>query len=38
MRIGIKENSWWNYMRNGLQAHTHWIYHLGRYSKPNKFH
>lgn len=28
MRIGIKENAWWNFMRNGLQGEHHWVYHL----------
>ena len=32
MRIGIKENAWWNFMRNGLQGEHHWVYHLGIYS------
>ena len=32
MRIGIKENAWWNFMRNGLQGEHHWVYHLGKFS------
>ena len=29
MRIGIKENAWWNFMRNGVNGEHHWVYHLG---------
>ena len=38
MRIGIKENAWWNFMRNGLQGEHHWVYHLGKFfiPKPKK--
>ena len=35
MRIGIKENAWWNFMRNGLQGEHHWVYHLGKFTEPN---
>lgn len=28
MRIGIKENAWWNFMRNGVNGDHHWVYHL----------
>ena len=30
MRIGIKENAWWNFMRNGVNGEHHWVYHLGK--------
>ena len=28
MRIGIKENAWWNFMREGVNGDHHWVYHL----------
>ncbi|CAG5105166.1 Oidioi.mRNA.OKI2018_I69.chr1.g1894.t1.cds [Oikopleura dioica] len=28
LRIGIKENAWWNFMRRGLRGDHHWVYHL----------
>ena len=31
MRIGIKENAWWNFMRNGVNGEHHWVYHLGKF-------
>ena len=36
MRIGIKENAWWNFMRNGLQGEHHWVYHLGKFETPTQ--
>ena len=29
MRIGIKENAWWNFMRNGVNGEHNWVYRLG---------